>query len=80
MGQNQQRGRGGQRAALPWLNLQLVQNLRDHLPLTLNGASTFLNALPPNSSSPEREGDMERLKTIEMNEAGEKGCERQLLL
>lgn len=70
--------RGGWRAALPWLNLQFLQNLEDHLPLTLNGAFTFFNALPPNSSSPEREGDTERLKTIEMNEAGERLWEAAL--
>lgn len=73
-------------------DLQFLLNLEGDLLLTLNKAfkgtkhflntlnKAFSNALQPNSSPPERDGDMERLKTMETNEVGETGCKRQLLL
>lgn len=41
---------------------------------------TYSNTLPPNSLPHKREGDMEKLKITDRNEAGETGCGGQLLL
>lgn len=74
MEQNQQ-GRGGggvgvwrREAALPWLNLQFLMNLKGRLALTQNRASCIFKCFATKRLTPKTEVDTERLKTMETNE------------